>query len=108
MEPLNGQVFLDRQAQAQHFLREAQRQEYLDQARYFSALVALADNPHFQLVLTHMFQTLFLIPAPVREDVDMSQRLYLRVGAQEVLLRLLADLRQAQSKGATLAVRGSL
>lgn len=104
---LNGQVLLDRQAQAQHFLRDAQRQEYLEQARYFSALVQLADNAHFQVVLTHMFQTLFLLPAPVREDVDVTQRLGLRAGAQEVLLRLLSDLRQAQAKAAMLAAQGA-
>lgn len=85
-EPFNGQALLERQGQTQYLRRVLEREQYQEQAQYYAALRLLAQDGHFDTVLTHWLQTVFLLNEGVT-PYDEGQRLFLR--------RVLKDLREA-------------
>ena len=94
MERSLTDAYLHREGQAQRLLDAARRAEYLDKARYYAALKALAQMPEFEVVLLHIFQSIFLLHAATTK-YDF--------GEQRLLLRLLKETREAQLEEAKAA-----
>lgn len=89
---LSGRDWLTARGQAQAVKLQAQALARLDVARYYGALVELASQPSFDIVLTHWIAAVLMAPCKTPEDM----------GKQHFVLQVLQDLRNAV-EGRTMA-----
>lgn len=105
MDVQDRQRWVDLQGQRQQLAASLRRTVALEQARYYAALAACAQDANFQLVLEHWCQVLWLLPD--YKQVTTPEQVARLFWKQAFLSEILAEIRQARETGARYAAEAA-